>query len=250
MEPEHVLSQMLLDKGKLVTRLHYKDCMRGAGYNVQVRLRKGELESLWIVNQRRPRNEVPTAQIKKFVSAVGLWIKQAKSSGIPVYVVGITGDHWNDAQWSQMIFDGTLCDSKHRFCTMNLKMNVNDERPSNVCLRILSTTRIEPTPCKCNLPFKDHVSDWNYVGESHTHRLRNDMFTKACCMLLARGAFSEAFHAAPLGLNYPYQRSTPDSLDTTYQKDTTTLETTGAVAFPTDERVEWKKRRKENKERN
>jgi len=241
---------MLLDKGKSVIRLHYKDCMRGVGYTMQLKLRKGEVESLWIVNQRRPRNDVPTSQIKKFVSVVGQWIKQAKSSGIPVYVLGITGDHWNHVQWDQMIFDGTLCDSKHRFCAMNLKLDVNDERPSNVCLRILSTTRIEPTPCRCNLPFKEHMSDWNHVGESHTHRLRNTIFPKACCILLERGAFSKAFHAAPLGLNHPDQRSTPDSRDTTRNpKNTTTLETTGTVAFPTDERVEWKKRRKENKEK-
>ena len=218
--------------------------MRGIGGTITKRIHEGEFTSIWIVNQRRPHNEVPMSQIRRFVSEMGLWIRKAKASGIHVYVLGITGSHWNEAQWTTMIADKLLYDRKRRFCALNIKVDPYAEKPSNVCLRVLSFTPINSTPCNCKIAFKDHVSDWNHKGESHTHRLRNERFARICCSLLDRGAFSEAFHAAPLGLIYPNQRSTPDPRSN-HAKDTQIGEQiTTTHAYPTDERIEWKKRRK------
>ena len=168
--------------------------------------------------QRRKTKDVPQDKINKFNREVNIWITHAIELGIDVYVLGITGPRWDNTVWEKLVSQGVLHESKHRFCTLGLKLGEGD-KPSNVCMKILSTWKIGPTPCKCGIPFKEHDSDWNHKTKeidimNHRHAIQS-----FCDKMSITGLFH--FNKVP----------------------------GRELMFPTEERVEWKRKRKENKEK-
>lgn len=133
--------------------------------------------------------------------------------------IGLTGNHWNQKIWDDAIENHVLLESKHRLCGLNMKLR-NLDAPSNLCLKILSTFEIQRTPCNCGIEFKDHVNDWHPYGYDDDRMTHRDAMLKLYGILFDKGIFK---------------------FDST-QDDTEHL-------YPTDERVEWKRKRKENKEK-
>ena len=129
-----MVSQLLMDNGHHVLRLHYRECIHGIGNTISKRLRAGEFQSMWIVHQRRRIKDVPPDRIRRFISEVCMWIRHAKDCMIPICVMGVTGRHWDYEQWDQLILDKMLYESKHRFCSMGLKVDKTAQKPSNVCV--------------------------------------------------------------------------------------------------------------------
>jgi len=109
-----------------------------------------------------------------------------------------------------------LYESKHRLCAMNLKFRKMQE-PINLCIKILSFEQIESTHCNCGISFQQHVNDWKPMKDDH------DRTTHRNAMLKVYRQFIEE------------QKLRVDS--STQQ------------AYPTEEREEWKRKRKENKEK-
>jgi len=160
---------------------------------------------------------VPKDVINKFLHEIQVWIKHAKNLGIKVVVLGLTGNHWNQSIWDQIETDKVLNVSKHRFCGMNLRLR-DTEHPSNLCLKVLSTQVHDPTSCPCGIPFKDHLNDWHPYGDDQDRMSHRDAMARVYRMLVENGIL--------------------DFSDTNVEH-----------MYPTDERVEWKRKRKENKEK-
>ena len=261
MEPEHLVTQVLMDRGHDILRLHYRECNYGPGRQMPTRLRAGEFKGLCVIFQRRKLKDVPADKVNRFVNEMCIWIRHATEVGLPVYVMGITGPHWENTQWDKLVEAGVLHVSKHRFCGIGLKINKDDDRPSNVCVKVLSTKKVASTPCRCGVPFKEHQRDWDRMSRDPEHRFHSAVFGEFCCILADRGDLCFPTQAL-------IQRSAPDSRDVSTvaaaiveehvvaeatnesiaNKDSSRTDTLER-AFPTDERVEWKKRRKENKEK-
>ena len=129
--------------------------------------------------------------------------------------VGLTGTHWNQLVWDQAIENKLLYICKHGFCGWNSKLKDLDA-PSNLCVKILCTTEHESTPCTCDLPFKEHVNDWHPYGDD------TDRMNHRDAMIKIYGVLAE--------------------------KRILVLHEDAEHMYPTDERVEWKRKRKENKE--
>ena len=87
--------------------------------------------------------------------------------GLDARIIGLTGSHWNNAVWEKLVSQGTLHESKHRFCTLGIRQGEKDI-PSNVCIKVISIRKHAHTPCTCGIPFDKHQSDWN-----HKHKETN-----------------------------------------------------------------------------
>ena len=203
-------------------------------------------------------------RITRFIDETSIWIKHAVDVGTKVIIFGITGQHWVHSQWETMILTHKMYESKHRLCGLGIKVDVTSTKPSNVCIRLLTSFLVESTKCSCKLEFKDHGSDWS-IRFDHDHRPHDAVLVEFCCSLLERGSFC----FVSLQEREPFQRSAPDSnyndidKQNTNQTDNKLMDVTEKLAelsvsdskrnrtnaYPTDERVEWKKRRKENKEK-
>ena len=258
-EPEHAITQMFMDLEHDVTRLRYKECTRGPGREIPRRIRNGEFTGMCVVYQRRKLKEVPKDKISRFMHEISIWVRHAAEMNVEVFILGTTGNHWENVHWSKLIDDKILLESKHRFCTLGLKCNTALEKPSNVCVRILSTKHIKGTPCKCGIPFEEHAKDWDRGMCDPEHCSRSTVFGKFCCTLADRG---------DLIFRSSHRRSAPDShmgsdptkiqtevihhLNEVQEMKTeeVTEETTEPITcYPTEERVIWKKRKQENKEK-
>ena len=102
---------------------------------------------------------------------------------------------------------------------MSLKLRTI-EAPSNLCVKILSTHEIDGTPCKCGIEFKDHVNDWHAYGNDTDRMNHRDAILKCYQIMADKGIFT-------------FQETKDEPV----------------LMYPTDERVEWKRKRKENKEK-
>ena len=218
MEPEHLIAQVLNDLGMPTIRLHYKECTKGPGRSVPAQIRKGEITGICVMYQRRSNKEVPGDKINKFNREINIWVTHAIELGIDVYILGIIGTHWNNTVWEKLVNQGTLYESKHRFCALGIKPG-SQEEPSNVCIKILSTRKRQPTPCKCRIPFDQHYSDWNHRNKDPDQNSHRNVMMEFCTRIAKQGMFE--FGKSP-GAEH---------------------------LFPTEERVEWKRKRKENKEK-
>jgi antitoxin component of RelBE/YafQ-DinJ toxin-antitoxin module len=190
------------------------------GREILKKMRDNELVGISVaLNEWQKR--IPKEVIGKFLKEVGVWVKHANTHGVEFMAVGLTGTHWNQIVWDQAVENKLLFVIKHRFCGLNLKLRDLDA-PSNLCVKILSTTEHESAPCICDLPFKDHVNDWHSYGQDTdriTHREAMTMFYKK---MIDKGILVFKSNV------------TRDNAE---------------LMFPTDERVEWKRKRKENKEK-
>ena len=90
------MSQILTDRGHEVKRLHYRECIHGPGRNVPAWIRKGEITGIFISYHRRKLKSVPLDKIKKFNDEMNVWIKHAIELNLDVYILGITGSHWEN----------------------------------------------------------------------------------------------------------------------------------------------------------
>ena len=157
-EPEHLIAQVLSEQGYQVLRLHYHECIKSQGREVPRKIRDGEITGICVAYHEW-KLKVPTEAIAKFHKELLTWIKHAHDMHIDVYILGLTGTHWNQSIWDQLISTDVLFESKHRFCALDMKLREMTE-PSNLCLKILSTTGHSSNTCDCGIPFKDHVNDW------------------------------------------------------------------------------------------
>ena len=246
-EPEHLVTQVLMDRGHQVLRLHYRECLHGPGREVPSKIRTGEITGLCVIYQRRKLKSVPEDKITKFNKEMNVWIKHAKELGIPLYIIGVTGSHWQNTTWEHMVANQQLYESKHRFCALGLKLSTSDV-PSNVCIKILSDRKLASTPCTCGIPFAQHLGDWNKSARTPEHSTHSSVFGQFCCILADKGVLAFGSSAGTI----PVQRSAPD-VPAAFVQGTETVEDhehgENEHMYPTEERVEWKKRRKENKEK-
>ena len=219
-EPEHLITQLLSDSGHQVMRLRYHECLKSPGKDVIKQLRDHEIVGICVAFHEWQKR-VPKEVIGKFLKELGVWIKHSSIQGVEFIAVGLTGTHWNQIVWDQAIQNKLLHESKHRFCGLNLKLRDLDA-PSNLCVKILSTTPHESTPCTCGIPFKDHVNDWHSYGQDTDRVTHRD------------------------AINMLYKKMIEK--DILVFKSHVTHENVEPM-FPTDERVEWKRKRKENKEK-
>jgi len=217
-EPEHLITQVLNDLGIQTTRLHYKECTKGPGRHVPAQIRKGEITGICVLYQQRSNKYVPEDKISKFNREVNIWVTHAIELGLDVCILGVTGSHWNNTVWEKLVSQNVLHESKHRFCALGLKLGRADA-PSNVCVKILSTRKHKSTPCTCGIPFDMHQSDWNNKNKEHNQENHRNSFLEFCKKMGGKGIFH---FGKLLGRE---------------------------LMFPTEERIEWKRKRKENKEK-
>ena len=70
-----------------------------------------------------------------------------------------------------------MFESKHRLCGLGIKLDVTNDKPSNVCVRLLTSFQVESTKCPCRIQFKDHDNDWK-IRFDHEHRPHDAVFVK------------------------------------------------------------------------
>ena len=170
-EPEHVFAQVLVEQGYTVIRIGYKEVIKGPGKEVPQKLRNKEITGIGI-NYYQWKKHVDDDTTSEFHKEIQVWIKHAKEMNVPVFVFGITGTHWSQYVWEQMLLGKILHESKHRLCAFGLRFK-DTKSPRNLCIKILSTLVKESTQCKCFVDFKDHISDWKPEKDDHgrmTHR--------------------------------------------------------------------------------
>ena len=218
-EPEHLIIQILSGLGYSVLRLRYHECIKAPGRDVPRKIRNGELIGICITYHEW-RKRIPKEVISKFNKEMNVWLRHSCNIGIKFMVIGLTGTHWDQPIWVEAETNKTLHVSKHRFCGLDLKLRTVDA-PSNLCVKVLSTDEHESTPCPCGMPFKDHVNDWHPYGEDDDRITHREATTTVYKLMCERGILE--FKHVTLNDAEPM--------------------------FPTDERVEWKRKRKENKEK-
>ena len=150
-EPEHLITQILIELGYSVLRLRYHECIKAPGKDVPRKIRKGELAGICIAYHEWQKR-IPKEVVSKFLKEMEVWCRHSLNVGIEFMVIGLTGTHWNQPLWEQLETNGTLHVSKHRFCGLQLKLR-NLDAPSNLCVKILSTSYHENTPCNCDNSF-------------------------------------------------------------------------------------------------
>ena len=142
-EPEHLISQILIDHGHRVLRLRYHECIKAPGRNVPRMIRNGELIGICVAYHEWHKC-IPRDVISKFHKELEVWIKHSLNLGVKFVALGLTGSHWNQPIWENIETQGTLFVSKHRFCGLGLKLRTLTA-PSNLCVKIFSTDEHEPT---------------------------------------------------------------------------------------------------------
>ena len=212
-----MLTQFLNDQGYPTLRLQYHECLKSPGRDVPKKIRQGEIIGICVAFHEW-KKRIPKELISRFLKEIGAWIKHSCNLGAHFAIVGLTGDHWNQMVFEQAILAKKLHVSKHRFCAMNIKLRDVDA-PSNLCVKVLSTYEVPSTPYTCGVEFKDHVNDWRPCGSDKDRINHRDAMTLCYSKLIELNIFQ--FHA-------------PDDAE---------------HLFPTDERIEWKRKRKENKEK-
>ena len=210
-----MISQIFMDQGYDVLRLRYVECIKGPGRDVPRLIRNGSIVGICIAYHEW-KKRIPADVINRYHNEIGIWLKHAQNMEIPVMVIGLTGNHWDQSIWDEAIKNKVLFESKHRLCSLNIKLR-NLDAPSNLCLKILSTFVIPSTPCQCGIAFKDHVNDWHPYGDDTDRMNHRDAMIKIYGVLAERRILS--------------------------------LHDDAEHMYPTDERVEWKRKRKENKEK-
>jgi hypothetical protein len=58
------------------------------------------------------------------------WIEKAMKSGTQIFIIGITGKHWSDTPYQQLVQDKILFQSTHRMCHYNYKMDKTLKEPA------------------------------------------------------------------------------------------------------------------------
>jgi hypothetical protein len=142
-EPEHLITQLLSESGNKVMRLRYHECLKFPGREVFRKMRSNEIVGICVAYHEWQKR-IPKDVISKFLKEINVWIRHASVNGVEFMAVGLTGTHWNQLVWDQAIESKLLYVSKHRFCGLNLKLRDLDA-PSNLCVKILSTTEHEST---------------------------------------------------------------------------------------------------------
>ena len=204
-------------------RLNYQECIKGPGREVPRKLRDGEITGICISYHEWKLRRVPEEAIAKFHKEMLVWIRHAHSMKVDVFGVGLTGSHWQQTVWDQLVAENVFFVSKHRFCALNIKLK-DMEAPSILCLKILSMSSIASTPCECNMEFKEHENDWRPQRGDHDRMNHRDGMLKL-------------------------YRTLGDKDILKFQLDKTYVTQEVELLYPTDEREEWKRKRKENKEK-
>ena len=114
-EPEHLISQLLLDRGQPVLRLRYHECIKGPGRDVPRQIRNGTIVGICIAYHEW-KKRIPAEIITKFHKEIEVWIRHAKTMNLDVIVVGLTGNHWKQSIWDNAIEQEYLYESKQALC--------------------------------------------------------------------------------------------------------------------------------------
>ena len=142
-EPEHSITPLITEMGYECTRLHPKECARGAGGPMTSHVKRGDFKLLWICLKRRNVNEQGAQLFRAAIATMCLWIRMLSEQGNFAVVIGRTGDHWSETQFQRMLEEGHLHESKHHLCHFGEKLNKDGGDPSMVCFKALST---QPLP--------------------------------------------------------------------------------------------------------
>jgi hypothetical protein len=226
-EPEAVISPLLVDRNVIPISMHYRECIK-CNKDIEAKLEKGYFKQFWIAYQRRKTVDVTSSRIRKFNHVMLTWIEKAMKSGTQIFIIGITGKHWSDTPYQQLVQDKILFQSTHRMCHYNYKMDKTLKEPSNVCFKLISNMEIQSHGCKCNLPFKDHSSDWNIIGSEGNSRPKNQATSFICNELLKEFQFGRLPDSSLLQIERTESSKTQ-------------------LAYPTEQREEWKRKQKEMK---
>ena len=153
---------MLTEMGVVCTRLHPREVVGGSGNYIPKRIKQNDFATIWIRYQRRKTRELPERVFKKFMLVVSLWIRIALGLGTQVFIIGLTGNHWDGTQFEQLVQDGNLHDAKHRICHFGWKFDNTSHLPSSVCHRTLTSDKVPSHDCKCDVSFQQRNGKyWN-----------------------------------------------------------------------------------------
>ena len=165
-----------------------------------------------------------------------------------MFVISVTGDHTMMNPYGKYAEDKVLKLSKHRLCHFDCKINVKQTEPSNVCFRVYSAEDIKSHPCKCNLPFQDQRNDWKTSGDLENAQPKNRVTSLVRRTVLHKLGYSEE--------RLPASTSKKDSGTVSPKKtgkkrvhfSETKDDMTPQCSYPTEQRGEWKRKQKANKE--
>ena len=93
--------------------MHYRECLK-VNQQIEEQLEKGYFSQFWISYQRRKAGDVTANRIRTFNKTMSRWIDKATKSGTQIYVVGVSGTHWNETPYQEMVNDKMLTASNHR----------------------------------------------------------------------------------------------------------------------------------------
>ena len=244
-----------MDKQKSVVQLHYKDCLTDSKSEIQTRIESGYFQEIWISYQRRKTSDVTPQRIRKFLTVMSNWIDSAVKNNTDVFVVGVTGSHWDVTPFSQLVTDKVLKQSVHRLCYFDYKMDERQEKPSRVCIKVLSTKALRNHNCKCGIPYEEHYNDWKVGSSEDNRRPKNRAISLVCGNVLKELCSSGGRLPEPDGM---FQTTTSTASTSSgkdkrvkfKEPDTNNRSETSVehCAYPTDQRQEWKRKQKENKE--
>jgi len=212
--------------------------------DIQEKLESGYFQQLWLSYQRRKTSDVTPQRVNKFLSLMSNWIQTALNHKLQVYVIGVTGNHWDNTTLSQLVTDKLLKQTLHRICHLGIKLNPKQQEPSNVCIKILSNQDISPHPCLCKLKFAEHKSDWKTVGSADLPRPKDYAVSFVCGSILTELLGSGGRLPEPKGES---RRKPKTNAQRVTFAETESQEQQAQCAYPTDQREEWKRKQKENK---
>ena len=238
----------MIDHGLRPLSLHYRERLTPRKHEIKEMIKSKRFSQIWISYQRRKTCEVTSNRLKKFLSVTHEWIHEAITAKTQVFILSVTGDHVMQNPYGQLAEEEILKVSKHRLCHFGYKVDPNQAEPSNVCFRIYSTEDIPSHPCRCNLPFQDHRSDWKTSGTLENAQPKSRVTTLVCKHVLRVLGFSEE----RLPDSSEKKESDTASVKKPSRKRVNFSETrenaNPECAYPTEQREEWKRKQKANKE--
>ena len=158
------------------------------------RLLKGHYRLVWADS---PGSAVSRNQraVTAFWTAIARWASVCVAKGIPMYVCGPRSQIWKDDRARNLIADGVMHESTHRFCHFGIRYAPGAAAPSMSCFVLYSTHRFPSHLCRCAVGTK-HVRDW-IAPEGHTATTRLDAVSALYSRLMATSGFGQASSCGP-----------------------------------------------------
>ena len=182
----HSAQQQLRGLGYEVSTLPTSMLRFSSGQAAYDRLLRGSYQLVWADAPGSAQSK-DARIVQAFWTAMAKWAVVCRNKRIPLYICGPRSSLWKDDRARNLIADGLVSESSHRFCHYGIKYAPGNSAPSQSTFVLYSTHPVPSHLCRCAVGTK-HCRDW-LKPEGHTATTRLDAVTTLYRHIMATSGF-------------------------------------------------------------